>query len=112
MVCCTGVLSKPQHPNIPGQLSIISRNTCLYTTLGINTYKGKLRHSATWDFSKEEADSTFKWSEQRFGVIGNGASGVQIVPAIAKMAKQVVNFGRSKSRLLSSSLYISFVFFY
>jgi cation diffusion facilitator CzcD-associated flavoprotein CzcO len=60
-------------------------------------FKGRLYHSGAWDWEKEELDPSFRWSEQKVGVIGNGSSAVQIVPTLQKRAKHVKNFGRSKS---------------
>ncbi|GMK57245.1 hypothetical protein CspeluHIS016_0400790 [Cutaneotrichosporon spelunceum] len=78
----TGLLSKPVWPKIPGR----------------EKYKGIIHHSAGWDAAKEEADG-LDWSDKTVGVIGVGSSAIQIVPEMQKKAKQVVNFGRSKTWL-------------
>ncbi|KAF7557760.1 hypothetical protein G7Z17_g496 [Cylindrodendrum hubeiense] len=54
---------------------------------GLRDFSGSLIHSANW---AEE----FNWTGKRVAVIGNGSSGVQIVPAIQKGAKQLVHFIR------------------
>ncbi|BEI89118.1 uncharacterized protein CcaverHIS019_0204800 [Cutaneotrichosporon cavernicola] len=77
-----GALSKPVWPKIPGR----------------EIYKGIIHHSAGWDSAKEEADGV-DWSDKTVGVIGVGSSAIQIVPEMQKRAKQVVNFGRSKTWL-------------
>jgi cation diffusion facilitator CzcD-associated flavoprotein CzcO len=78
----TGLLSKPVWPKIPGRES----------------YKGILHHSAGWDAGAEEA-AGMDWSGKRVGVIGVGSSAIQIVPEMQKRAREVVNFGRSKTWL-------------
>jgi len=42
---------------------------------GIHSFKGDLIHSANWP-------KDFKYSGKKVAVLGNGSSGVQIVPAI------------------------------
>lgn len=42
---------------------------------GLNKFQGDLVHSANWD-------ENFVYKEKRVAVIGNGSSGVQIVPAM------------------------------
>jgi cation diffusion facilitator CzcD-associated flavoprotein CzcO len=63
----------------------------------MDRFEGKLYHSGDWDWEREEEDPTFKWADQKVGVIGNGSSAVQIVPTLQKRAQHVKNFGRSKS---------------
>ncbi|KLT38493.1 FAD/NAD(P)-binding domain-containing protein [Cutaneotrichosporon oleaginosum] len=76
----TGLLSKPIWPdNIPGRAS----------------FKGTMVHSGDWKAAKLPEDPAF-WADKRVGVIGMGASGVQIVPTLQKKALSVTNFGRSK----------------
>ncbi|KAM0525911.1 hypothetical protein ACHAPS_004482 [Verticillium nonalfalfae] len=63
---------------------------------GIEDYQGKLMHSAAWD---ESVDLRNK----RVGVIGNGSSAIQIVPAIQKLdGIKVWNFARSPTWVSTS----------
>lgn len=45
---------------------------------GIHDFKGQKVHSADWDHS-------YDYSHKRIGIIGNGSSGIQILPQIAKL---------------------------
>jgi hypothetical protein len=45
---------------------------------GIHEFKGHKVHSADWDHS-------FDYSNKRIGIIGNGSSGIQILPQMAKL---------------------------
>ncbi|EAU37569.1 conserved hypothetical protein [Aspergillus terreus NIH2624] len=68
-----GLLVHPAWPDIPG----------------LDSFKGHTTHSAAWDHS-------YDYSHKRIAVIGNGSSGIQITPAMAKLpGTQVVNFMRS-----------------
>jgi cation diffusion facilitator CzcD-associated flavoprotein CzcO len=60
LVTGCGGLSRPSYPDIPG----------------LSTFGGKTFHSARWDRS-------YPLEGKRVGVIGTGASAIQIVPAIA-----------------------------
>jgi cation diffusion facilitator CzcD-associated flavoprotein CzcO len=44
---------------------------------GLKNFKGDLLHTANWP-------KDFEYSGKRVAVIGNGSSGVQVVPAIQK----------------------------
>ena len=55
---------------------------------GLENFAGRAFHSSEWD---ETADLT----GQRVGVIGTGASAIQIVPAIADKVKQLTLFQRT-----------------
>ncbi|KEF55111.1 uncharacterized protein A1O9_08764 [Exophiala aquamarina CBS 119918] len=58
---------------------------------GIEGFKGHRVHSAHWDQS-------YDYSHKRIAVIGNGSSGVQIVPQMAKLpGTAVTNFARGPS---------------
>jgi cation diffusion facilitator CzcD-associated flavoprotein CzcO len=65
LVSGCGGLSRPSYPDIPG----------------LGSFEGKTFHSARWDHS-------YPLEGKTVGVIGTGASGIQLVPAIApKVAK-------------------------
>ncbi len=70
-VCATGFLHKPLFPNIPGRES----------------FAGPAFHSARWDRG-------VPYEGRRWGVIGSGASGVQITEALAWAGCDVTQFIR------------------
>lgn len=58
---------------------------------GLESFQGHRVHSAAWDHD-------FDYSHKRIAVIGNGSSGVQIVPQLAKLAgATVTNFARGSA---------------
>ncbi|WP_066736049.1 NAD(P)/FAD-dependent oxidoreductase [Cupriavidus sp. D384] len=72
LVSAAGHLSDPSYPDIPG----------------LDKFKGKVFHSARWDHS-------YDYSGKRVGVLGTGASAIQIVPELAKSAGRLTVFQRS-----------------
>ena len=55
---------------------------------GLETFKGHTTHSAKWDHN-------YDYSNKRIAVIGNGSSGIQIVPQMTKLpGTDVTNFIR------------------
>lgn len=55
---------------------------------GLQDFKGHITHSADWNHN-------YDYSNKRIAVIGNGSSGIQIVPQMAKLpGTGVVNFVR------------------
>ncbi len=77
VVSCSGGLSQPSFPDIKG----------------LNTFQGKVFHSAMWD-------RTYDLTNKTVGVIGTGASAIQIVPAIAGQVKQLHLFQRTPPWIL------------
>ena len=71
IICATGFLREPIYPDIEGR----------------DSFAGPAFHSARWDHSVEIAD-------KRWGVIGSGASGVQITEALAYEPCEVTQFIR------------------
>lgn len=61
---------------------------------GLREFQGHLCHSA--DFG-----SGLDFAGKQVAVLGNGSSGIQIVPEMQKVASKVVNFARSKTVGLS-----------
>ncbi len=55
---------------------------------GLSSFKGETFHSANWNHDAQLAG-------KRIGVVGSGASAIQIVPEMTKLAKQLVVFQRS-----------------
>ncbi|MCP3753886.1 NAD(P)/FAD-dependent oxidoreductase [Streptomyces sp. TBY4] len=77
VICATGWLTKPKTPAIAG----------------LDTFKGDLVHTAEWDQSLD-------LDGKRVGVIGTGASAVQIVPEIAGRTEQLHVYQRTPTWLL------------
>jgi len=76
-----GVLSSPKRPEFAG----------------IDSFKGDIYQSATWP--KEGVDLKGK----RVGLVGVGASGVQIVPEIAPVVDQLYVFQRTPNYVVAST---------
>ena len=72
VVLATGGLSRPQMPAIAG----------------LEAFRGPLIHTARWP-------EGFDVGGQRVGVIGTGASAIQVVPQLAPRARQLTVFQRS-----------------
>ncbi|MBC7707004.1 MAG: NAD(P)/FAD-dependent oxidoreductase, partial [Rhodoferax sp.] len=72
-VMASGALSIPRLPDIPG----------------IEKFAGKVYHTGAWPH--EGVD----FGGRRVGVIGTGSSGIQVIPAIARQAGQLVVFQRT-----------------
>jgi len=70
-ICATGFLHAPLFPNIEG----------------MDNFAGPTFHSGAWDHSVE-------YTDQRWGVIGSGASGIQITEALAYRNCHVTQFIR------------------
>lgn len=62
---------------------------------GIHDFQGKKVHSAAWDHE-------FQYAGKRIAVIGNGSSGIQILPEMAKLPNsQVTSFQRGPTWVVS-----------
>ena len=72
VISCAGGLSQPSLPDVKG----------------IADFKGEKFHSARWDKS-------YNLQNKTVGVIGTGASAIQIVPAIAPVVKELQLFQRT-----------------
>ena len=62
---------------------------------GMQQYQGLVRHSSNWD---PKFDATGK----DVAVIGNGASGIQLVPALQKVSRRLDHYARSKTWIAGS----------
>ncbi|TVY59578.1 FAD-binding monooxygenase ktnD, partial [Lachnellula suecica] len=62
---------------------------------GIQDYKGHLRHASAWDPNFDPAGKTV-------AVIGNGASGLQLVPNLQKVVKHLDHYARSPTWIAGS----------
>ncbi len=80
----TGSASRPKLPGIPG----------------IDTFEGKIFHTSRWDFEYTGGDATGGLTGlegKRVGVIGTGATGVQVIPHVAAWADETFVFQRTPS---------------
>lgn len=73
LIAAVGILSAHHFPDIPG----------------IDSFKGESFHTSRWP--QEGID----FSEKRVGIIGTGATAVQLVPELAKQVKHLTVFQRS-----------------
>jgi len=62
---------------------------------GINSFEGESYHSSRWPAGPDGGPNTLDFSGKRVGVIGTGATGVQIIPEVAKTADETYVFQRS-----------------
>ncbi len=72
LITATGFLSQPKLPDIEG----------------IEDFAGTVVHSAKWD-------DTVELDGRRIGIIGTGATGVQLIPELAKVAGHLTVFQRT-----------------
>ena len=72
VVCAVGLFGSPKLPDIAG----------------LADFSGTLMHTARWDHRVDLAG-------KKVAVIGTGASGVQVVPELAKIAERVTVFQRT-----------------
>ena len=82
IVIAGGVLHKAKLPGIPG----------------IETYAGRAFHTSRWDYSYTGGSSQTlmeKLADKRVGIIGTGATAVQVVPKLAEAAKVLFVFQRT-----------------
>lgn len=69
---------------------------------GIETFKGKQFHTARWDYEYTGGDSRgnlTKLVDKRVGIIGTGATGVQIIPHLAAWSGDLTVFQRTPSSI-------------
>jgi cation diffusion facilitator CzcD-associated flavoprotein CzcO len=72
LVTATGFLSQPNTPDIPG----------------IGDFDGRVIHTAAWD-------SSYEFEGRRVGLIGTGATAVQLIPELAKKAADLTVYQRT-----------------
>lgn len=72
LITATGFLSQPHTPEIPG----------------IESFEGKIVHTAAWDDSYDSAN-------RKIGIIGTGATAVQLIPELAKDAADLTVYQRT-----------------
>ena len=82
IVIAGGVLHKAKLPGIPG----------------IESFSGRAFHTSRWDYSYTGGSSQGlmdKLADKRVGIIGTGATAVQVVPKLAESAKELFVFQRT-----------------
>lgn len=81
----SGVLNFPHMPKLPG----------------LDKFQGKVFHTSRWDYGVTGGSQTDPSLEllkdKRVGIIGTGATAVQVVPHLAKWSKQLYVFQRTPS---------------
>ena len=82
VVCANGTLAKPRLARIDG----------------MERYQGKAFHTSRWDYDFT-GDDLEKLGDVRVGIIGTGASAVQIIPNLGANAKSVHVFQRTPSSI-------------
>lgn len=78
----SGIFSRPQLPGIPG----------------IDDFEGDSFHTSRWDYDVTGGDATGSLDRlvgRRVGIIGTGATGVQVIPQLARAADRVIVFQRT-----------------
>jgi cyclohexanone monooxygenase len=86
LVMGNGPLHRPKLPGIPG----------------IGSFRGHAFHTSRWDYDYTGGDSSGgldRLGDARVGVIGTGATSVQIVPHLAAAAAQLYVFQRTPSSI-------------
>ncbi|MFC9643323.1 flavin-containing monooxygenase [Streptomyces mirabilis] len=84
VVMCQGPFNRPKLPGIPG----------------IKDFRGHTFHTARWDYAYTGGDMSGgldKLADKRVAVIGTGASGIQVVPHLARFARHLYVFQRTPS---------------
>ena len=79
LISATGPLSATRMPDIKG----------------ISSFKGESFHSSRWPTDAEGNPKDIDFTGKRVGIIGTGATGVQIIPIAAQTAKDLYVFQRT-----------------
>ena len=86
LVMGNGPLHRPKLPGIPG----------------IGSFQGHSFHTSRWDYGYTGGDSSGnleRLRDRRVGIIGTGATSVQVVPHVAAAAEQLYVFQRTPSSI-------------
>lgn len=84
VITSSGTLTQPKLPGIPG----------------IDSFKGHTFHTSRWDYGYTGGDqfgNMHKLADKKVAVVGTGATGVQVVPMVARDAEQLLVFQRTPS---------------
>ncbi|KAH7112141.1 flavin-binding monooxygenase-like protein [Dendryphion nanum] len=77
LISAVGQLNQPYYPDIEG----------------LENFKGKIMHSARWDWS-------YNFTGKKIGVIGNGATSSQIIPAILPSSQSLTVYQRTPNYII------------
>lgn len=80
VITSSGTLTQPKLPGIPG----------------VDSFTGHTFHTSRWDYGYTGADLE-KLRGKRVGVVGTGATGLQVIPEVAQHAEELVVFQRTPS---------------
>ena len=86
LVMGTGPLHRPKLPGVPG----------------IENFRGHMFHTSRWDYDYTGGDADgglSKLRDKRVGIVGTGATAVQVVPHLAASARQLFVFQRTPSSI-------------
>lgn len=87
VILASGTFTYPKLPNFPG----------------LENFKGKMIHTARWDYGLTGGTPSLHDSEltglkgKRVGIVGTGATAIQVVPAVARHAGELYVFQRTPS---------------
>lgn len=84
VITSSGTLTQPKLPGIPG----------------IEDFRGHTFHTSRWDYSYTGGSANGELTglaDKRVAVVGTGATGLQVIPEVAKYAKELVVFQRTPS---------------
>ena len=91
VVMANGFLHLPKLPGIPG----------------IERFKGKMFHSARWDYAytggTQQNPVLDKLTDKRVAIVGTGATAIQAVPFLGRYAKQLYVIQRTPSTVMSAA---------
>lgn len=79
LISATGPLSASRMPDFPG----------------LESYQGQSFHSSRWPTNPDGSVKDIDFAGKRVGVIGTGATGVQIIPIVAETAQELFVFQRT-----------------
>jgi cyclohexanone monooxygenase len=87
VVMAGGVMNMPKLPGVPG----------------IHGFKGKMFHTARWDYDYTGGDwknpALSKLADKRVAIVGTGATAIQAVPYLAQYARQLYVLQRTPSNV-------------
>lgn len=84
VITSSGTLTQPKLPGIPG----------------IDSFKGHTFHTSRWDYGYtggNQFGGLSKLADKKVAVIGTGATGIQVIPMVARDAEQLFVFQRTPS---------------
>ncbi|MFD0689490.1 flavin-containing monooxygenase [Actinomadura fibrosa] len=84
VVMAQGPFNKPKLPGVPG----------------IGDFEGHMFHSARWDYAYTGGDMTGgmdRLADKRVAIIGTGATGIGVIPHLARAARHLYVFQRTPS---------------